>query len=871
MNAEYPFKTIEKKWQETWDREDAFGCDVDSDTKKFYCLEMFPYPSGNLHMGHVRNYAIGDAIARYKLMNGFNVLHPMGWDAFGLPAENAAIERSIHPRDWTFKNIKMMRIQLKQMGYAIDWSREVATCHPEYYRWCQWLFLRMYEKGLAYRKTSSVNWCESCRTVLANEQVENGTCWRCHNIVKNKELEGWFLKITDYAEELLEDHDRLTDGWPERVLTMQKHWIGRSEGAWVHFPLESTGDSIEVFTTRPDTLYGATFMVMAPENPLALSVAPTEDKRRELRAFSDQVRNTDIIDRTDVGIPKEGLFTGAYATNPLTTEKIPIWVSDFVLMEYGTGAIMSVPAHDQRDFEFARKYNLPIRVVITPDGESFNSDEMTEAFEAVGKMVNSGPFDGMNSDEGILRITEYIESEKIGHKAVTYRLRDWGISRQRYWGTPIPIVYCKSCGTVPVDINDLPVVLPADIEFDWAKGGNPLARCKSFVDVDCPTCGGPAVRDTDTMDTFIDSSWYFTRYTSPRDRTCPANPDNVNYWMPVDQYIGGIEHAVMHLLYARFFTKMMRDIGLTDVNEPFSRLLTQGMVCLEVMQCEEHGYLYPGEATDMGDGSFVCSKCGSKITLGRSEKMSKSKRNTKEPEVYLNRYGADTIRVFSLFASPPEKDLDWSDSGVEGVYRFLKRIWRLAFDWREVLENSADSELDFSGESNQAADLIRQKTHATIKRVTGNFETRYHFNTSISACMELVNVLNLVEQPPKDDPAGPAVENAMVESFRSLVKMINPFAPHIAEELWQFLGNKTLLVRGSWPEYNESIAAFKTIVIPVQVNGRVRTRFEVEVDTPKERLEEMVRDDELVKKWAGDKSIRKVIIIPNRLINVVIS
>ena len=866
MREDFPFHEIEKKWQINWQDANVFRCSDDHSKPKFYCLEMFPYPSGKLHMGHVRNYSIGDALARYQLMRGANVLHPMGWDAFGLPAENAAIERKVHPRGWTTENIRAMRNQFKNLGFSIDWSREVATCHPEYYRWGQWIFLKMLEKGIAYRKKSTVNWCNSCRTVLANEQVEGGSCWRCHNLVEQKEQEGWFFRITDYAEELLADLETLKGNWPDRVITMQKNWIGKSEGAFVDFPREDDGAPIKVFTTRPDTLYGATFMVLAPENPLALELTRDDTRRHELKELITKSSQTDMIERTSSNIPKEGVFTGSYVINPLTKERIPVWVSDFVLMDYGTGAIMSVPAHDQRDFEFARKYDLEIRVVISPEGEEIDSSAMESAFEAQGIMIHSGPFNGMNNEIGIEKISEFLENEGIGKKAITYRLRDWGVSRQRYWGTPIPIIYCEKCGVVPVPEQDLPVLLPMDIDFQWELGGNPLDKWDPFVQTHCPCCDGQARRETDTMDTFVDSSWYFARYTSARYTEAPLDSKNVDYWLPVDQYIGGIEHAVMHLLYARFFTKMLRDIGLTGVSEPFGRLLTQGMVCLEVTTCPKHGFLYPEQLIDCGDGTFKCSLCQSIITLGRSEKMSKSKRNTKDPESYLSRYGADTIRVFSLFAAPPERDLDWSDSGVEGVFRFLKRIWKFAYDWKEILENSADRELCFSGKLNSEMMRLRQKTHMTIQRVTQDFEGRYHFNTSISACMELMNLLYAIKY---ESIACEESKSAVVESFRTVIQLMNPFAPHLAEELWEFMGYRNLLASASWPEYDEAVAQEKSIIIPVQICGKVRTRIEVAAGTGQQELENIARQNEVVQKWVEGKNIRKIIIIPDKLINIV--
>ncbi|MBN1297722.1 leucine--tRNA ligase [bacterium] len=873
MNELYSFHDIEERWQAEWERQAVFQCHERVDRPKFYCLEMFPYPSGKLHMGHVRNYAIGDAIARFKLMNGYSVMHPMGWDAFGLPAENAAIERNVHPATWTMANIDAMRKQFKRLGYAFDWSREVATCHPEYYRWCQWLFLKMLEKGIACRKRTEVNWCGTCRTVLANEQVESGNvCWRCGQTVENREMDGWFLKITDYAEELLNDHALLEGHWPERVLTMQKNWIGRSEGAYVDFPLVGKDGKIRVFTTRPDTLYGATFMVLAPENPLVMTLADSEERCAMLRAFAEKSRQTDVIERTATGIPKEGCFTGTYAVNPLTGEDIPIWVSDFVLWGYGTGAIMSVPAHDQRDFEFARKYALPIRIVIAPEGCDLDSESMESAFEAVGKMINSGPFTGMSSDAGIGAITRYIEEKGIGCRAVTYRLRDWGISRQRYWGTPIPIVHCERCGMVPVPEDQLPVRLPDNIDFDWSLGGNPLSRVESFVSTRCPICGGPARRETDTMDTFIDSSWYYSRYCDPRNTREIVDPDKNNYWIPVDQYIGGIEHAVMHLLYARFIHKVMRDLGYGRSPEPFARLLTQGMVCLEVMRCPRDGYLYPEDVIDNGDGSYTCRICNGPVIAGRSEKMSKSKRNTRDPNDYIDRFGADTIRMFSLFAAPPQKDLDWSDSGVEGVFRFLKRIWRFVFDHRGLLEGLASGPIaaeDF-GNDHAGAEVIHRKTHQTIKRVTEDFDGRYHFNTSISACMEIVNLLYSTPIPEEGAADYQPIRCAVREAVYALLHMLNPFAPHMMEELWHELGGTSLLAQGPWVTWDDAIAAEQSIEMPVQINGKIRVRLTVSADATPEELETRVRQDETVARWVEGKTIRQVIVVPQRLINVVI-
>jgi leucyl-tRNA synthetase len=872
MKEIYSFADIEKRWQKIWSDKKVFECSENTSQKKFYCLEMYPYPSGKLHMGHVRNYAIGDAIARFKLMNGYSMLHPMGWDAFGLPAENAAIERNIHPAEWTFSNIERMKDQFKRLGYAFDWSREIATCRPEYYRWCQWIFLQMYKRKLAYKKSTTVNWCNSCATVLANEQVESGNvCWRCGHGVEMREMDGWFFKITDYADELLNDHDQLTGKWPEKVLIMQKNWIGRSEGAYVVFSVSQSNRKIRVFTTRPDTLFGATFMVLAPENPLALELADSDERRSEIRAFAEKTKNTAIVERTDAGIPKEGCFTGAYAINPLTGERIPIWVSDFVLWGYGTGAIMSVPAHDQRDFEFARKYDLPIRIVVAPEGTDLDPDAMESAYEAVGVMVNSGQFDGLDSNEAIRGITAFLQDNDIGEHAVTYRLRDWGISRQRYWGTPIPVVYCDSCGLVPVPESQLPVVLPEDISFDWLKGGNPLAQANEFINTTCPQCTSPAKRETDTMDTFVDSSWYFSRYCDPDNTDQLVDPVKNKYWMPVDQYIGGIEHAVMHLLYARFIHKVLRDMGFSNLDEPFERLLTQGMVCMEVIRCPKDGFLYPEEVIDNGDGTRTCKICGSLVETGRSEKMAKSKRNTKDPEEYLAKYGADTIRTFSLFAAPPNKDLDWSDSGVEGVYRFLKRIWRFVYDNRELLDGCVGESFGSQIEHSDDAKTLQQKTHAAIKRITRDFDTRYHFNTSISVCMEIVNDLYATNIPEQHHPEYDAFKNAVRETVKVLIQLMNPFAPHVCEELWQTLGGADqCLATGPWPVWDEDIATKKQIEIPVQINGKIRTRMMVEIDTPDNELETFLKENETVIQWVEGKQISKIIIVKNRLINMVV-
>lgn len=664
MARGYDFKAIEAKWQRVWEESAAFAAMEEPERRKFYLLEMYPYPSGRIHMGHVRNYAIGDVLARFLRMRGYNVLHPMGWDSFGLPAENAAIEHRTHPAKWTNDNIAYMRTQLKRMGFSYDWQREITCSDPAYYRWGQWLFLKLYEKGLVYKKSSAVNWCEVCQTVLANEQVEGGLCWRDGTTVVQKEVPGWFFRITAYAEELLSSLDNLS-GWPEPVKVMQRNWIGKSVGAEVRFPLADRDGALTIFTTRQDTLFGATFMVLAPEHPDALALAQGTSQEQQVRAFIERITREDRLQRTAADVDKEGVFTGAYAINPLTHERIPVWIGNFVLLEYGTGAIMAVPSNDQRDFEFAQKYGLPIRLAVKPVDVDPGERNLQQAYEGEGVLVNSGPFTGMASQQAREAIADFLEREEIGKRTVNYRLRDWGISRQRYWGNPIPIIYCDGCKTVPVPYRDLPVILPQDVQIT-IKGGSPLQKVAEFTDVLCPRCGGPARRETDTMDTFVDSSWYFLRFTSPKDEYGPVTPAHVNYWMPVDQYIGGIEHAVLHLLYARFFTKAVRDLGMIAVEEPFRRLLTQGMVCKETHRCPEHGFRLPEDV----DASSCCRTCGRPVQIGRIEKMSKSKKNVVDPEDLLAQYGADTARLFCLFAAPPERDLEWSDQGVEGSFRF---------------------------------------------------------------------------------------------------------------------------------------------------------------------------------------------------------
>ena len=858
MAETYNPEEIENKWQEYWNKQKLFEVSEDSGRKKYYLLEMFPYPSGRIHMGHVRNYSIGDVIARYKMMQGYNVLHPMGWDAFGMPAENAAIESGVHPAKWTYENIDYMKKQLKRMGFSYDWNRELATCDVLYYKWEQWIFLKMYEKGLVYKRKSFVNWCEKCQTVLANEQVEGGLCWRCGLEVTQKELEQWFFKITDYAEELLDYCDKLT-GWPERVIAMQKNWIGKSEGAAIDFPLEGRDQKITVFTTRPDTLFGATFMSLAPENPLALELSKGTAQEEAVKSFVEKVVKQDKITRSADDLEKEGVFTGAYCINPVSDHKMPIYVANFVLMEYGTGAVMAVPTHDQRDFEFAEKYGLERIVVIQPKEEELRQEEMREAYLDEGVMVNSGLFNGMHNVKAMDAIINYLEEKGCGKRTVNYRLKDWGISRQRYWGNPIPIIYCKSCGTVPVPYSDLPVILPHDVEIK-GMGGFPLKDCKEFVDTTCPKCGSSAQREPDTMDTFVESSWYFARYTCPQCDTSPLNINKVDFWMPVDQYIGGIEHAVLHLLYARFFTKALRDMELIKVDEPFSNLLTQGMVCKETLKCEVHGWLYPEEVVE-----GCCPHCHQPVQVGRIEKMSKSTKNVVDPESLIKHYGADTARLFCLFAAPPEKDLDWSDQGVEGAFRFLNRVWRMVADHFSILEHVKP--FDGNAALDERLVKLRFKTHATIKKVTHDIEDRFHFNTAISAIMELVNAIYQFDLTSMKDEQELAV---IKEAIETAVLLLSPIAPHITEELWKKLGKQESIFKASWPHYDAAAIIEEEILIVIQVNGKLRSRVTVPVDSSEEEIKKIALSDEKARKWIESKEIKKVIVVPKKLVNVVV-
>jgi len=832
MEEKYSFSKIEPKWQEHWMKTKAYKTEENSSKPKYYALAMFPYPSGDLHMGHVRNYSIADVIARYKRMNGFNVLHPIGWDSFGLPAENAAIKHQTPPADWTWKNIANMRRQLKEMGISYDWDREMATCHPGYYKWTQWIFIELYKQGLAYKKKAAVNWCPSCSTVLANEQVVDGACERCDTVVTKKILEQWFFKITDYADVLLQDLDKLP-GWPEKVKAMQRNWIGRSEGVEVNFPLVERSEKISVYTTRVDTLFGVSYVVLAPEHPLVLELVSGTKYEADVLAFIEKMHGLNEIARTSTEAEKEGLFIGAYCLNPLSGEKVPIWIANYVLLEYGTGAVMGVPAHDERDFEFATKYRLRIRSVIVPAGSAPDAKDLPleGAYTGQGVMVNSASFDGLDSKEGLERIADEAERRGLGQRKVNFRLRDWLISRQRYWGTPIPIVYCETCGTVPVPLEQLPVVLPPDVVFK--AGENPLASSPSFTETTCPQCGGVARRETDTMDTFVCSSWYFLRYTDPRNMGDPFAKAAVDKWMNVDQYVGGVEHAILHLLYARFFTKALRDLGYVNVDEPFQNLLTQGMVCL--------------------DGS----------------KMSKSKGNIVSPEVIIGNYGADTARLFILFAAPPERDLEWSDQGVEGCYRFLNRVWRLVAQYEPVIKEtlnqaqSADQaghweSLDASGKE------MRRQTHLAIQRVTIDIGTRYNFNTAISTIMEWVNALYLYKEQPTADAA------VGREAVEAILLLLAPFAPHITEELWKEIGHTESVHKQSWPEVDEAALVQDEVTVVLQVNGKVRDRIIVSADISKAELEKIALAQPSISEWVTGKTIVKVITVPGKLVNLVV-
>lgn len=832
MEEKYAPHAIEKKWQQYWEEHDTFKREIDPAKPKSYVLEMFPYPSGNLHMGHVRNYSIGDVVARFRTMRGFNVLHPMGFDSFGMPAENAAIEHGIPPKKWTLENIENMTRQLKQLGLSYDWNREAITCKPDYYKWTEWFFELFYKRGLAVKKNSSVNWCDHCNTVLANEQVEDGKCWRCKHEVHKKQLSQWFFKITDYADELLKDLEKIP-GWPERVKVMQENWIGRSEGLEFSFDVPALDEKLPVYTTRPDTIQGVTFVVVPPEHPIVEKMLQGNPREAELREFCDKVRNTSDIERTSSTSEKLGMYTGFDCVHPLTGHKVQIWITNYVLFDYGTGAVMGVPTHDSRDWQFATKYNIPKILVIQPKDKELKLEDMTDAYEEDGIMVNSGKFDGMTNIEAMSAVSDEIERIGAGKRRVNYRLRDWLISRQRYWGAPIPIIYCPNCGEVLVPEEDLPVLLPEDVKFD-AGAKSPLATSESFLHCKCPKCGADATRETDTMDTFLCSSWYFLRYTDPKNDKAPFAKEANAYWGPVDQYIGGIEHAILHLLYSRFFLKVLRDAGMVDYDEPFTNLLTQGMV--------------------IKDGA----------------KMSKSLGNVVSPEEILEKYGADTARLFILFAAPPERELEWSDQGVEGSFRFINRVWRIIWHYRESValgqyyegKNGAHYEEALLTEPDKE---LRRALNATIKKVTEDIEQRFNFNTAISSLMELVNAMYAYKD------AGVYTCGLVHETVKDLLLLLAPFVPHVAEELWHSVIDENSSVHDqSWPAYDESALKVDNVEIVLQINGKVRGRLVVPSEASKEELEKVALADERIKSLIGDGTVRKVIAVPGRLVNIVV-
>ncbi len=822
MLEKYNFSEIEAKWQKKWEETKAFKVVEDPDKEKYYVLEMFPYPSGKLHMGHVRNYSIGDVIARYKKMKGYNVLHPMGYDAFGLPAENAAIKNNVEPAEWTWSNIAEMNRQLREMGLSYDWDREVATAHPKYYKWMQWIFIQFFKKGLAYKKENPVNWCPSCQTVLANEQVVDGCCERCGTLVGKKNLSQWYFKITDYAERLLDNLDTL-DGWPNKVKIMQRNWIGKSHGAEVEFKIKDRDETLTVFTTRVDTIFGTTFMVLAPEYPTVLDMVEGTEYEAPVKEYIDRCAHMNEIERTSTTNEKTGVFIGQYAVNPFTGKSMPIYISDYVLMGYGTGAVMGVPAHDQRDFEFAKKFDLEIIPVIDPEDPEIDLNDLKEAFAAEGKVINSGEFNGLDNVDAIQKVAEAAEERGIGKKTINYRLRDWLISRQRYWGTPIPMIHCDTCGWVPEKEENLPVMLPTDVEFT-GKGESPLATSKTFIDTVCPVCGKPAKRELDTMDTFLDSSWYFLRYCDARNDEAVFDKDKVDYWMNVDQYIGGVEHAIMHLMYARFFQMALYDLGLVKDEEPFKNLLTQGMV--------------------IKDGA----------------KMSKSLGNVVSPAEIIEKYGADTARLFILFAAPPERELDWSDKGVEGSYRFINRVYRAVYEYKEkYAEGAADTyEIKSEADKNMAYWM-----NYAIKKVTDDVGERFNFNTAISTIMEMVNEMYRYKE-------GEVNEALYGAAIKNLIIMLAPFVPHVTEEMWDHLGYEGSVHEQSWPVYDESALVKDTVEIVVQINGKIKEKINIPGDLSREEMEKIAMEDEKVKGLTEGKNVVKVIAVPNKLLNIVV-
>jgi leucyl-tRNA synthetase len=878
MDERYNPADIEPKWQKQWADSGVLQVDEKASGEKFYLLEMFPYPSGRIHMGHVRNYSIGDVLARHLRMRGKRVLHPIGWDAFGMPAENAAIERGRHPHEWTYTNIAQMREQLKKLGLSYDWTREIATCDASYYKHEQAIFIAMLEKGLAYRKHALANWCEHCATVLANEQVEDGMCWRCGNPVVQKAMAQWFLRVTEYAEELLAGLDTLAGNWPDDVREMQRNWIGKSFGAEVKFPLETpvAGErEIAVFTTRPDTLYGVTFMSIAAEHPLALELAKGSEREAEVRAFAEKIQLEHKVKKGADANDKRGIFTGRYCIHPLTAEKVPIWIANFVLMDYGTGAVMAVPAHDERDFEFAKEYQLPIKVVIRPEGKALESSQLTAAYVEPGLMMSSGPFDGTPSEEGKRKVTEKLAAEGKGRETISYRLRDWLVSRQRYWGCPIPVVHCETDGIVPVKLSDLPVELPSDVKLTGV-GGSPLAKVDAFVNTACPKCGKPAKRETDTFDTFVESSWYFDRFTTPRYSEAPVKPDEARAWLPVDFYIGGKEHAVMHLLYARFWQRTMIDLGFLPKDtprEPFKKLLTQGMVCKEFyyLPAEDNPshkvYLYP-EETELRDldgrvGVRVRKTDGKEVIVGNVVKMSKTKRNIVDPDEIIGAYGGDTARVFMLFAAPPEGQVDWTTAGVEGAHRFLQRVWRLVRDRLPQLEGVKPYAAGGAALSAEAAE-VRRSTHRTIQRVTNDLSERYQPNTAIAALMEHMNALQAFKGESPEDRA------VVREGIETLLTLLSPFAPHLADELFERIGGKGALLTRAWPVLDESALHEATVEVPVQVNGKVRARLTIAKDASEEVVLAAAKANERIAQELAGKTLRKAIYVPGKIVTLVV-
>ena len=832
MNMKYIPHEIESKWQKNWLKAGLFKMDPDSSKPKFYCLMMFPYPSGALHVGHGRNYIIGDVVARYKMMQGFNVLTPMGWDAFGLPAENAAIKNKIHPRKSTLANIDTMKRQLNSWGVGYDWDREITSCLPDYYKWTQWLFLQLFNKGLAYKKKSLVNWCPSCKTVLANEQVINSCCERCGSKITQKDLEQWFFKITDYADRLLSDLEKL-DGWPGRVKIMQYNWIGKSIGAEIVFPVEGSDVKITCFTTRLDTIYGATYAVLAPEHPVVAELVRGSPQEKEIRDFREKVLGETRLERMAAAGEKKGVFTGRYVINPFNKEKIPLWVADYVLYKYGTGAVMAVPTHDQRDFLFAKKYNLPLRIVIKPEGERLNAGSISEAYEGDGIQVNSGEFDGLPNKEAMVQMADLLEERKWGRRSINYKLRDWLVSRQRYWGAPIPIIYCDVCGIVPVPEKDLPVALPEKVELGLT-GMSPLASNKEFKNTLCPRCGGRGRREIDTMDTFVDSSWYFLRYLSPQSKDNPFSSDLVNKWFPVDQYIGGVEHAILHLLYSRFIVKVLFDLGNIKFNEPFKNLFTQGMI------------------------------------IKNGAKMSKSKGNVVSPDRLIKRYGADTVRLYTLFIGPPEKDAEWNDRGVDGAWRFLNRVWRLCQKHKETIKIEIKNIGNIPEDPQKLTPAARQMrflTHQMIKKVTNDLDQGFHFNTAIASIMEFTNELYLKDNALKEQGNNSVL--VLVEALLSIVKLLAPFVPHLSEELWSQIGGQGSLFTQEWLKYNPECLKKETKSIVIQIKGKMRSRIDVPAGISDDRLKQVVLEEKKIRKLLEGKSVRKIIIVPGRLVNIV--